>query len=93
MGERQQATTGGGSDGRNDREEEARRILDRLEQESAGVEGYVRRRAGQAAKHLSAQDADPDDKIELWATRIGRLLGMILSLAIIVWLVLYLFNH
>ena len=81
MGERQQAGIGeGGGPGR-ERQEEARRILDRLEREQSGAEGMVRR---------SAADAPGNDVVELWATRVGRGLGFLITLAIIVWLIFYL---
>lgn len=90
MGERQQAGVGeGGGPGR-ERQEEARRILERLEREQTGAEGIVRRGVSRTARHLSAADAPENDPIELWATRVGRGLGLLVTLAIIVWLISYL---
>ncbi len=90
MGERQQASIGeGGGPGR-ERLEEARRILERLEREQAGTDGIVRRGLSHTAHHLSAADAPENDPIELWATRVGRGLGLLITLAIIVWLISYL---
>ncbi len=79
----------GGGPGR-ERQEEARRILDRLEREQTGAEGIVRRGFSRTAHHLAAADAPENDPIELWATRIGRGLGFLITLAIIVWLIFYL---
>ena len=90
MGERQQAgIVEGGGPGR-ERQEEARRILDRLEREQTGAEGIVRRGFSRTAHHLAATDAPENDPIELWATRVGRGLGFLITLAIIVWLIFYL---
>lgn len=90
MGERQQAGIGeGGGPGR-ERQEEARRILDRLEREQTGAEGMVRRGFTRTAQHLSAADAPENDAVELWATRVGRGLGFLITLAIIVWLIFHL---
>jgi hypothetical protein len=50
----------------------------------------VRRGLSRTASHLAANDAPENDPIELWATRIGRGLGLIITLAIIVWLISYL---
>ncbi|MBC2887375.1 hypothetical protein H7Q97_18505 [Ochrobactrum sp. CM-21-5] len=93
MGERQRAGIGeGGGPGR-ERQEEARRILDRLEREQTGAEGIVRRGLTRTASHLSASDAPKNDRIELWATRIGRVLGLLITLAVIIWLVFYLMQR
>lgn len=90
MGERQQAGIGeGGGPGR-ERQEEAQRILDRLEREQTGAEGIVRRGFFRTTQHLAAADAPENDPIELWATRVGRGLGFLITLAIIVWLIFYL---
>ncbi|RLL73562.1 hypothetical protein D8666_15485 [Ochrobactrum soli] len=91
MGERQQAGIGEGAGGPGrERQEEARRILERLEREQTGAEGIVRRGFARTATHLAAGDTPENDRIELWATRIGRTLGLLITLAIIVWLVFYL---
>ncbi|KYB45529.1 hypothetical protein AB664_38920, partial [Brucella anthropi] len=73
-----------------ERQDEAQRILERLEREQTGPEGIVRRGLSRTASHLAANDAPENDPIELWATRIGRGLGLIITLAIIVWLISYL---
>lgn len=93
MGERQQAGIGGGGEGPGqERQQEARRILDRLEREQAGTQGIVKRSLSRTADHLSARDADENDPIELWATRVGRGLGLLITFAIIIWLITYLMN-
>ena len=40
--------------------------------------------------HVAAADADRTDPIEVWGTRIGRILGLLLALGLMVWLVLFL---
>lgn len=72
---------------------ESRRILDRVERDSSGgIAGTsVMARAVERSKnHLAAGDADQSDPIELWGTRIGRALGLILVAGLAVWLILYL---
>ncbi|MBV2144825.1 hypothetical protein KUG47_15095 [Falsochrobactrum sp. TDYN1] len=93
MAERRQAGTSGNSEKQApvlEGQEEARRILERLERESSATQSMVQRGLSRTASHLSAQDADKDDHIEVWATRIGRMLGLLITSAIIVWLILYL---
>ena len=70
------------------RETESRRILDRVsrEAESGGMgERLVRR----ARDHVLAEDVDRADWAEYWGVRIGRILGLILMVGLIVWLVLF----
>ncbi len=72
---------------------ESRRILDRVARDSSGglVGASVMARAVERSRnHLAAGDADQDDRIELWGTRIGRLLGLAFVIGLAVWLILYL---
>lgn len=71
-------------------ETEARRILDRVGRESTADYGMVTRGIERTKRHLSAADADQTDNIELWGTRIGRALGLLLIVAAIIWLLFYL---
>ena len=65
-----------------DHETESKRILDRLNHESAsGGLSAVDRAKG----HFSAKDADAADPIEVWGTRIGRLLGLLVVIAMFIW--------
>ncbi|MBL8583486.1 MAG: hypothetical protein JNL61_14845 [Rhizobiaceae bacterium] len=66
---------------RND-EEEARRILERVDRES-DMAAPVARMARRARDHFSAAEADPDDRIEIWGTRIGRALALAIVLLIL----------
>jgi len=70
-----------------DRHAESRRILDRVAREEAGLLG---RSASRARGHLTAADADQNDRIEVWGTRIGRAIGILVIVAFCVWLVVYL---
>jgi hypothetical protein len=73
-----------------DSEKESRRILERIAHETNPAGDSF---AGRAAKgmhdHVTAADADRADPIEVWGTRFGRTLGLLLALGLMVWLVLY----
>jgi hypothetical protein len=70
-------------------EAESRRIIGRVGQET---EASMAERAGRRVRdHLSARDAPEDDRIEIWGTRIGRVLGLILFGALITWLAVFVF--
>ena len=79
---------------RKDREDarrmQAERALVRvdMEGEALGTSAFARS-ANKAKNHLGAQDADPDDPIEVWGTRIGRIGGAIFAVVLVLWLV----NH
>jgi hypothetical protein len=68
----------------NERSAEARRILERVHGETASG-GLLGRAGARARDHLGARDVDPSDRIEVWGTRIGRVLGPILLVALVVW--------
>jgi hypothetical protein len=72
---------------RDDGKEEARRILERMAQEEAA--SPMQRMARRAQGHFSAADADPEDRIEVVGTRIGRALAFVIVLMILAWLFLY----
>lgn len=77
-----------------DRDEEARRA--RLELERLKEDGGLFSAPGLKAKtrslrgHFSAEDADQDDAIEVWGTRIGRGLAAIAFVVLAIWLFGYL---
>jgi len=79
---------------RDDQEKaESRRILDRVSKESASdTASFVGRGVDRLKGHLNAKDVDQDDQVELWASRVGRGLGFLITLAIIGWLLFYLFG-
>jgi hypothetical protein len=74
-----------------DGERESRRILDRIGRESdSGGVSLLARTAQSVRDHVTAADADRSDRIEYWGTRIGRSLGLVVVVAMMIWLVLYL---
>jgi hypothetical protein len=68
---------------------ESRRILDRVSRESAAGGMSVIERT---KSHFSARDADADDTIEVWGTRIGRFLGLLVLIAMFIWLLSSIFG-
>ncbi len=76
--------------GKEDDTRESRRILERIDQETGGdLLTRTRRRLG---GHLGAADVDQNDRIEVLGSRIGRTLGFLITVGIIVWLVWYVFG-
>jgi hypothetical protein len=73
-----------------DRDAESRRILDRVAREQHSGLGFLRRGTERARGHLAANDANQNDWIEVWGTRIGRTIGAIVIVAFLVWIVSYL---
>ncbi|MEO5756511.1 MAG: hypothetical protein ABIQ51_06610 [Mesorhizobium sp.] len=76
---------------RQDSDKESRRILERIASETdpSGT-SFVARAAKGARDHVSAADADRSDPIEIWGTRVGRVIGLLLALGLMAWLVLFL---
>nr|WP_321455325.1 hypothetical protein [uncultured Cohaesibacter sp.] len=75
-------------DRQNDKAEEAQRILDRVDMEGEALgTSTLARTANRAKAHLGAQDVDPNDPIEVWGTRIGRIGGAIFAIFLVLWLV------
>ncbi|HEY4191408.1 MAG TPA: hypothetical protein VGM46_02075 [Mesorhizobium sp.] len=76
---------------RNDDDGESRRILQRIAGESEpGGASFAVRKAKGALDRVSAADADRSDAIEYWGTRIGRVLGLLLAIGLMIWLVIFL---
>jgi hypothetical protein len=74
-----------------ERARESRRILRGIARETEpGGTGFIAGAANDARNHFTAADIDPRDGIEYWGTRIGRALGAIITVGIVVWLVRYL---
>jgi hypothetical protein len=70
---------------------ESRRILARLAGEAdTGGASFIVRQAKGVKNHITAADADRSDPIEYWGTRIGRVLGLAVAVALMVWLVIFL---
>ncbi|CDX30696.1 conserved hypothetical protein [Mesorhizobium sp. SOD10] len=73
---------------RRDDETESRRILECVARETApGGASFISRTAKHARDHVPAANADRADPIEYWGTRIGRTLGVIIAIGLLVWLV------
>ncbi len=69
--------------------DEAHRVLERIERESESVgASSLARTADKARDHFMGKDQDADDPIEVWGTRIGRSL----SLIVFIGLAIYLYN-
>lgn len=77
-----------------DNEAEAKRILERVAQESETVGTSSAKRVAERVKgHMTAQDADENEWAELWGKRIGRVLGAIFVVVLIIHLLrTYIFN-
>lgn len=74
-----------------DGEKESRRILDRIARESeGGGTSYLARKSDEMRDHLAAADVDKSDRVEHIGTRIGRILGFVLTIGLILWLIHFL---
>ena len=71
------------------RERESKRILERVSMEESGGT-MLSRAAGRLRDHVAAADTDAGDWAEHWGTRIGRTLGLLVTIVLIGWLLLYL---
>ena len=73
---------------RQDDEKESDRILERVAHETTpdGV-SFIARTAKGVRDRVTAADADRSDPIEVWGTRIGRTLGLIIAIGLLAWLV------
>ncbi|MDW6022102.1 hypothetical protein SAZ10_10035 [Mesorhizobium sp. BAC0120] len=69
--------------GHGDRSAESQRILERVARDSS----LFGRTTGFARDHFAAADADQNDWIEVWGTRIGRTLGILIVCVLIFWAV------
>lgn len=64
---------------------ESRRILERIEHENVSTGGnWFLRTATRARVHFSGADKEKDDPIELWGTRIGRAIGFVIFVALVI---------
>ena len=69
---------------------EAERALRRVDMEAESLgSSTLARTANRAKDHLGASDVNPDDPIEVWGTRIGRIGGAIFAIILVLWLI----NH
>jgi len=73
------------------REEEARRTLERVATDSEIVgQSTLARTVNRARAHMSAEDADAEDRVEVWGRRTGRALSAIAFIVLAIWLIGYL---
>ncbi len=67
--------------------QESERILERIAQESETVgTSSMRRVSNRVSDHLSGE-ADPENKVEIWGTRIGRGLGIIFFVGLAIYMI------
>lgn len=73
-----------------ERAREARRILDRVAREAdSSTPSFVSASARRLRDHVSAVSAEQPDPVEYWATRVGRSLGLVITVVLLVWLLVY----
>ncbi|MBC7280248.1 hypothetical protein [Hoeflea sp.] len=66
---------------------QAKRNLDRLGEEGGLSSTPVMKSAATSVRdHFAAKDADKSDTIEVWGTRIARVLALIAFFALVLWL-------
>lgn len=70
------------------RKTESQRILDRISREADG--GPLARVSAGLRGHVTAKDGEAEDRIDRLGTRIGRALGLILTAALVIWLIVFL---
>ena len=75
---------------RRDQDSESRRIIERVANEGGlGATSLASRVAKGARDHITPPGADQTDPIEVWGTRIGRTLGLVFALGLLIWLVYF----
>jgi hypothetical protein len=77
------------SKARDAEEAESQRIIRRVGQETEA--SMAARATKRARDHLSAADAPEDDWVEVWGTRIGRGLGLVVFVALLAWVAFVVF--
>ncbi|MGH6763418.1 MAG: hypothetical protein ACRECW_17730 [Phyllobacterium sp.] len=71
-----------------ERQQESQRILKQIAGETAPAgNSYIERGLDRARDHFTAGDAGSNDPIEIWGTRIGRTLGILIVIAMLTWLI------
>lgn len=70
-----------------ERAREAKRILERVERDSETIgASSLARTASRIKDHMAGGDAPEDDAAEIWGRRIGRSLGLIAVVILVVYL-------
>jgi hypothetical protein len=77
------------SKARDAEEAESQRIIRRVGQETEA--SMAARATRRARDHLWAADAPEDDWVEVWGTRIGRGLGLVVFVALLAWVAFVVF--
>lgn len=76
-----------------DQTRESQRIIERMNAQTDGPTMTVVKRATKRGQdHFTAADADQDDWIEVWGTRIGRGIGILIFLGLAIYLGRFVFN-
>jgi len=76
---------------KHDPSEQAKRDLKRLSEEGGLLNAPKMKARSKSIKgHFLADDADQTDRIEVWGSRIGRILSLIAVMILLVWLVNFL---
>lgn len=76
---------------RDEQSRAARRELERLNEEGGLFAApRLKARTRSLRGHFAAEDADQDDPMELWGTRIGRGLAAVAFVFLAIWLIGYL---
>ncbi len=68
---------------KHDVDHESGEIMARVERESGT---FASSALGRAADHFAGKDAPPEDRIEVWGRRIGRVLALFAAFWLIAWL-------
>lgn len=70
---------------------EAMRVLDRVSRESETLAtSSLARIARQASDHMAGADADQHDPAEVWGRRVGRSMGVVAAIVLLVMLIQWL---
>lgn len=73
-----------------ERARESQRILDRVSREAdSGTPSFVSASARRLRDQFNAVSAEQPDPVEYWATRVGRSLGLVITVALLAWLVVF----
>ncbi|SOE16931.1 hypothetical protein SAMN05877838_1817 [Hoeflea halophila] len=71
-----------------DRVREAKRTLDRISEEGGLSASPVMKSAANSIRdHFTAKDADRNDRVEVWGTRIARGLAVVAFAGLVLWMV------
>lgn len=67
---------------------QAKRTLDRIGEEGGlSATPAMKSAANSVRDHFRAEDADKNDKVEVWGTRIARGLALVALIGLVLWMV------